>query len=85
MRVETRAPEAYFRIADVEGRTARGRTSATFVRASETVSWLEPPSGEPARHTKLRLTRRVRSIAAERFFATGFTGRLVVAAYTQLQ
>ncbi len=49
LRVETRGPEAYLRIADVEGRTARGRTSATFVHASETVSWLEPPSGEPAR------------------------------------
>jgi len=47
--METRGPEAYFKIADVEGRTARGRTSATFVRASETVSWLEPQSGEPAR------------------------------------
>ena len=35
--------------ADVDGRTARGRTSATFVRASEKVSWLEPPNGEPAR------------------------------------
>ena len=70
---------------DVEGRTARGRTSATFVRASETVSWLEPPSGEPARHTKLRLTRRVRSIAAERFFATDSVCRLVVVANAALQ
>ena len=52
--------EAYFRIADVEGRTARGRTSATFVRASETVSWLEPPSDEPARlHTPKTVCRLV--------------------------
>ena len=34
--------------------------------------YVEGSSGEPARHTKLRLTRRVQSIAAERFFATDF-------------
>ena len=56
-----------------------------FVRASETVSWLEPLSGEPARHTKLRLTRRVRSIAAERFLATDFAWGLVAAVNARLQ
>ena len=32
-----------------------------LVDAAESVRRLELPSGEPARHTKLRLTRRVRS------------------------
>ena len=47
-----RGPEAYSHMMDVEGRTARGRTSATFVRASETVSWLEPPSASPPVNTR---------------------------------
>ena len=34
--------------------------------------YVEGPSDEPARHTKLRLSRRVRSIAAERSLATDF-------------
>ena len=83
--MEARGSEAYFRIADVEGRTARGRTSATFVRVGEAVSWLKPPSDEPASHTKLRLTRSIRSIAAERFFATDSVCRLDVVANAALQ
>jgi hypothetical protein len=34
--------------------------------------YVEGLSDEHARHTKLRLTRRVRSLAAERFLATDF-------------
>ncbi len=48
--------------------TARGRTSATVVRASVTVSRLEPLNDEHARRTKRRLTRRVRSIRGGEVF-----------------
>jgi hypothetical protein len=44
---ESRRPEAYLE-QYVEGRTARGITSATLVRAAEAVRWLDL-SGEPAR------------------------------------